>query len=464
MTVYALLEPLPCRTSMACSPVGGLASDLADPTLAWSVCLVGWQPARGGVLPDGLTRHSDGPASHVTGVLSRHHLACWVRELSSCGEAPMADLLTRTLAAHMAPAPVLRGGDGQSGPGQRGAGQGSGWSLDLSRPRIMGILNVTPDSFSGDGVHQRMASAVAQGVRMAEEGADILDVGGESSRPGAASVRCDEELDRVVPVVQALAREVDVPIAVDTCKPEVMRSALEAGATMINDITALRSKRPHQGAPGGGLGAVTEGPSVQGADLGAAAEGWLGADTGVLGANVGGLGVETAAMETEAPDADMDFLTHAVAHREVPIVLMHMQGTPGTMQKKPTYRHVCAEVYAFLAERLRWCVAQGIARHRLIIDPGIGFGKTLAHNLDLLHHLRLFRGLGAPLLLGVSRKRLVGAMSGEPDAGRRDVASHVLGAMAVLGGAHILRVHDVVGARQALAVAHAWSHGLDTVS
>ncbi|MBF0460063.1 MAG: dihydropteroate synthase [Magnetococcales bacterium] len=261
----------------------------------------------------------------------------------------------------------------------------------------MGIINVTPDSFSGDGLDRSVQAAVAQGVRMAAEGADILDVGGESTRPGAALVPVEEELQRVIPVVQALRQAVDLPISVDTSKSEVMQAALAAGAALINDVTALRG----------------EGRFVQ----------------------------------------------EVLAQRTEPVVLMHMQGVPATMQGNPVYRDVLADVYGFLAERVRWCVANGIARSRLIVDPGIGFGKNQRHNWALVRHLRLFRGLGLPILLGVSRKRLVGAMLGETVAEQRDVGSHVLAALGVLNGAQIVRVHDVAGARQAVAVAQGWAEG-----
>ncbi|MEO5349757.1 MAG: dihydropteroate synthase [Magnetococcus sp. YQC-3] len=271
-----------------------------------------------------------------------------------------------------------------------------GWRLDLSRPRVMGIINVTPDSFSGDGRHRSLEAAVAQGVRMAAEGADILDVGGESTRPGAQPVSSEEELARVVPVVEALAAAVELPISVDTSKPEVMQAALEAGAAMINDVTALR-------------------------------------------------GVEAAGC-----------VQRLLAHREEPIILMHMQGTPATMQAEPLYRDVVAEVSDFLAGRIAWCVANGIDRSRLLVDPGIGFGKSHAHNLELLRRMGALCALGVPVLLGVSRKRLVGNMTRVEEAARRDAGSHVLAALGVMNGARIVRVHDVAGARQAMDVVHAW--------
>ncbi|MBF0097476.1 MAG: dihydropteroate synthase [Magnetococcales bacterium] len=266
------------------------------------------------------------------------------------------------------------------------------WSLDLSQPRVMGIINVTPDSFSGDGLAGAPQQAVAQGLQMVAQGADLLDVGGESTRPGAAELSVQEELDRVIPVIEALVARVEAPVAVDTRKAAVMVAALQAGATMINDVNALR-------------------------------------------------GVEAS------------FVRQVLAARQEPIVLMHMQGIPATMQAEPSYQDVVAEVVAFLAERVRWCEEQGIARSRLLVDPGIGFGKDHAHNMTLLCHLSALQVLEVPVLLGVSRKRLTGWLTGEVEPHKRDVASHVLAAWGVCAGAAIVRVHDVAGARQALAVA-----------
>ncbi|MBF0183768.1 MAG: dihydropteroate synthase [Magnetococcales bacterium] len=266
------------------------------------------------------------------------------------------------------------------------------WQLDVRQPRLMGIINVTPDSFSGDGLAGCRQLAVAQGIRMVAEGADLLDIGGESTRPGAAEVSVQEELDRVMPVLEVLLTEVDRPIAVDTRKEAVMQAALQAGAAMINDVSALQ-------------------------------------------------GVTTS------------FARTVLAPRQEAIVLMHMQGTPATMQQAPHYQDVVAEVVAFLAERIRWCEEQGIARHRLLVDPGIGFGKEQEHNLALLCRLQALQVLKVPILLGVSRKRLIGWLAEEEDPQRRDVGSHVLAAWGVLAGAAIVRVHDVAGARQAIAVA-----------
>ncbi|MBF0426373.1 MAG: dihydropteroate synthase [Magnetococcales bacterium] len=265
--------------------------------------------------------------------------------------------------------------------------------LDCSRPLIMGVLNVTPDSFSDGGRHTDVEAAVAHGLAMAHAGAHILDVGGESTRPGAEPVSEREELRRVIPVIQALVRAVSVPVSVDTTKAAVMAAAIEAGAAMINDITALKGD----------------------------------------------------------PDA-----VKVLANATHPIVLMHMQGTPATMQHGPDYRHVVADVYDFLDQRIHFCQENGIAFERLIVDPGIGFGKSTVHNLELIRHLRVFYGLGLPVLLGVSRKQVVGVLTGEVEPAARDPGSQLLAALGALAGAHILRVHDVAGTRQALAVAQGW--------
>lgn len=253
----------------------------------------------------------------------------------------------------------------------------------------MGIVNVTDDSFSGDGLRGDPRCAIDQGRRMVEEGAHLLDIGGESSRPGAAPVPAGQELDRVLPVIEGL-RDCGVPLSVDTAKPEVMHAALAAGADMINDIAALKS-------PG--------------------------------------------AME-------------AVAESDAAVCLMHMQGNPGTMQREPRYGDVLAEVADFLAGRVAACKSAGIARDRIVIDPGFGFGKTMAHNLALLRHLDHFAALGVPVLVGISRKSMLGAMTGRP-VGDRVHAGVAAALLAVQRGAAIVRVHDVVATRDALAVLNA---------
>lgn len=269
-----------------------------------------------------------------------------------------------------------------------------GRPLDLTRPQAMGILNVTPDSFSDGGDFFSPETASAHAVRMAEEGAAIIDIGGESTRPGAAPVPTEEELERVVPVIEAVRARVPAVISIDSSKPEVMRAAVGAGAGMINDVRAL-------GAEGA---------------------------------------VETA--------------------RElgVPVCLMHMRGEPRTMQDEPRYHDVVAEISAFLAERVERCVAAGIHRDRLVIDPGFGFGKTTAHNLTLLSRLSEFGALGLPIVAGLSRKSLVGQLLDRP-VGQRLYGSIVLAALAAWQGAAILRVHDVAATVDALRIVGAVKDG-----
>ena len=261
----------------------------------------------------------------------------------------------------------------------------AGRPLDLRRPAVMGILNVTPDSFSDGGIFLSPDQAVARALRMAEEGADIIDIGGESTRPGAQPVSAPAEIGRVVPVVEALRRKISVPISIDTSKPEVMRAAVAAGAGLINDVRALR-----------GPGAL-----------------------------------------------------EAAAELEVPVCLMHMRGEPRTMQENPRYDDVVAEVAAFLGERLQAAQARGIPASRLVIDPGFGFGKTLEHNIELLRGLKQLQGLGAPVLVGLSRKSMIGKALGL-QVDQRLHASVALAVMAVEQGARIVRVHDVGPTVQAL--------------
>jgi dihydropteroate synthase len=260
--------------------------------------------------------------------------------------------------------------------------------LDLTRPRVMGILNVTPDSFSDGGRHVALAAALERARAMVAEGADLVDVGGESTRPGAAAVTADEEIRRVVPVIEALAAELPVAVSVDTSKPEVMRAAVAAGAGMINDVAALR--RP---------GAVEMATALG-----------------------------------------------------VPVCLMHMQGEPRTMQQDPRYDDVVGEVTAFLRARVAACTAAGMPRERLLVDPGFGFGKTLAHNLALLRGLPVVAGLGVPVLVGLSRKTMIGALLGDLPVGERLYGSVAAALVAVERGAAIVRVHDVAPTVQALRV------------
>jgi dihydropteroate synthase len=261
-------------------------------------------------------------------------------------------------------------------------------SLDLSTPRVMGVLNVTPDSFSDGGRFADVTAAVAHALRMVEEGAALLDVGGESTRPGAHAVSAEEEIYRVVPVIEALVAHTKVPISVDTSKPAVMTAAVRAGATLINDVRALREP--------GALEAA--------------------ADTGAA------------------------------------ICLMHMQGEPRTMQVDPRYDDVVAEVRSFLHERAEACRAAGIARDRLAIDPGIGFGKRLEHNLALLADLPALVGLGWPVLIGVSRKSMFAALLGRA-VDERVAGGVAMTTAAVLNGASILRTHDVAPTVDAVKVA-----------
>jgi len=249
--------------------------------------------------------------------------------------------------------------------------------LNLSRPLVMGIVNVTPDSFSDGGRHPSSRAAIDHAQRLVEEGADILDIGGESTRPGAQPVALQEELDRVLPVIEGL-RGVSVPVSIDTCKPEVMRAALATGASMVNDIHALQD----------------------------------------------------------------DDALQAVAASNAAVCLMHMKGTPQTMQQQPHYDDAVAEVGEFLRRRIAAAGAAGIAKNRIVIDPGFGFGKTLAHNLDLLRHLGRLRELGVPVLAGLSRKSMLGALTGR-EVGDRLAASVAATLLAVQKGAAIVRVHDV---------------------
>jgi dihydropteroate synthase len=261
----------------------------------------------------------------------------------------------------------------------------AGKPLDLSAARIMGILNVTPDSFSDGGKFVKKDAAIAQAQRMIAEGADILDIGGESTRPGAKVVPIAEEIERVVPVIEAIAAEIDVPISIDTHKPEVMRAAVEAGAGLINDINALRT-------PG--------------------------------------------ALE-------------AAANLAVPVCLMHMQGTPQTMQNNPHYDDVVSEVESFLLTRAEACLQAGIHSNKIILDPGFGFGKRARHNLRLMKHLSRLTDLPYPLLVGVSRKSIIGDML-NVSVDERLAGSLSLATIAVWQGAKLIRTHDVQATMQAV--------------
>ena len=262
--------------------------------------------------------------------------------------------------------------------------------LDLAEPVVMGILNVTPDSFSDGGRHASIDAAVEWGLAMAAEGAAIIDVGGESTRPGAAPVGLPDEIARVVPVIERLASRAGVPISVDTTKPEVMRAAVAAGACLINDVRALQ-------APGALAAAAESGAAV---------------------------------------------------------CLMHMRGEPRTMQADPQYESVVTDVREFLGGRIAACEAAGIPRERICVDPGIGFGKRPQHNLALLAALDRLAGPGIPVLVGVSRKSLLGIITGRP-TGERLAGSVALAALSVMRGAAIIRAHDVAATVDAVKVASA---------
>jgi len=259
----------------------------------------------------------------------------------------------------------------------------AGKILDLSTPQVMGILNLTPDSFSDGGQFATAKSAVQQTARMLEQGARIIDVGGESTRPGAAAVSLNEELDRVIPVIEKIALEFDTIISIDTSKPEVMDAAVKAGASFINDVNALRSD---------------------------------------------------GALET-------------AVKLGVPICLMHMQGMPRTMQTAPIYEHVTNDIVNFLSKRIQDCVDAGISHEQLLIDPGFGFGKTLEQNCQLMRELNTFKELGCPVLVGVSRKSMIGQIL-DVEVDERLIGSVALETLAVWQGANVIRAHDV---REAVA-------------
>ena len=263
--------------------------------------------------------------------------------------------------------------------------------LGLDHPLVMGIVNVTPDSFFDGGRFYDPHEAVAHAVRLVEEGADLLDIGAESTRPGALPVNQEEELSRLIPVVAAVAKAVSVPISVDTSKAAVARAAIDAGAVMVNDVTALRG--------------------------------------------------DTAMVEV-------------VVRTGAGLVLMHMQGSPETMQRAPHYGDVVEDITRFLAERARFAMDRGVAHERIVLDPGIGFGKTLAHNIDLLANLHAFLQLGFPVLVGPSRKGFIGQLTHRSVEGRAWGTAGVV-ALAVEHGASILRVHDVAEMKDVASVADA---------
>ena len=268
--------------------------------------------------------------------------------------------------------------------------------LDMTQTQIMGVINVTPDSFSDGGELRDSKAAIAHGLKLWEDGASILDIGGESTRPGSDPTPVEEELRRILPVIEALAAKTHAVISVDTRKAAVMRRAVDAGARILNDVSAL-SHDP----------------------------------------------------EALATAADLG----------LPVILMHALGDPKTMQLDPRYDDVLTDVYDYLEGRIAEAEAAGIARTKLIVDPGIGFGKTLRHNLELMAGLSLFHGLGVPLLLGASRKRWIGTLTAEPVAGNRVIGSVAAALAGADQGIQIVRVHDVKETRQALAVATAARNG-----
>lgn len=261
------------------------------------------------------------------------------------------------------------------------------YQLNLNRPHVMGIINVTPDSFSDGGQFVSINLAVEQALKLIAEGADILDVGGESTRPGAHPVSLNEELNRVIPVIEALSSVSTVPISIDTYKPEVMRLAIAAGADIVNDIRALQE-----------------------------------------------------------PDA-LDI----VANSKAGVCLMHMQGLPQTMQLAPQYDDVVSEVKQFLIDRMNVAISHGIAKNRILLDPGFGFGKTRAHNISLIQQLNKLIDIGQPLLVGLSRKSVLGSITGG-DESQRLYASIAASVISAMNGAKIIRVHDVKATVDALKV------------
>lgn len=267
----------------------------------------------------------------------------------------------------------------------------AGKTLDLSKPRVMGVLNVTPDSFSDGGQYYSLTKAHERAQQMAAEGAAIIDVGGESTRPGATPVSLQEELDRVIPIIEKLTVELDVPVSVDTSRPEVMREAIAAGVGFVNDIRAL-----------------------------------------------------------QAPAA----LVELAKHDKIPVCIMHALGEPATMQQAPVYQDVVSEVKAFLQQRITSCCAAGINLQRIVIDPGFGFGKNLEHNLQLLRHLEQFTTLDVPMLVGLSRKAMIGHVLGL-SVNERLYASLALAVLAVSKGARLVRAHDVKATVQAITMASA---------
>ena len=268
------------------------------------------------------------------------------------------------------------------------------YRLELgSRTQIMGVLNVTPDSFSDGGDFYSFNAAVAQGEKLAADGADILDIGGESTRPYSEPVSVEEEMERVIPVIETLSQRIDIPLSIDTTKAAVAEKAVLAGASIINDISALR-------------------------------------------------------IEPQLADVAVKY--------ELPIILMHMKGTPKTMQESPTYEDLFHDIASFLAERAEFAQEKGIPKSKIIVDPGIGFGKTFEHNFKILKHLRRFESVDLPLLVGSSRKAFIRKTLSDDDISAQsaevETGTQATVAVAALNGAHIVRVHDVANTRTTLKI------------
>lgn len=275
--------------------------------------------------------------------------------------------------------------------------EADGHHLDLlSRTHIMGILNITPDSFSDGGLYLDTEKAVEHALRLADDGADIIDIGGESTRPYSQRVPLEEELKRVIPVIEGIRRYSDIPISIDTYKAEVAKRAIDAGASIVNDITALR------GDP---------------------------------------------------------LMAEVVRDRQVPLVLMHMKGDPSNMQDNPTYDSLMEEISLFLKERAQYAISRGISKEKVIVDPGIGFGKTFEHNLEIINRLGILQELGYPILIGTSRKRFLGEIL-DKEPMERDIGTMATVTAAILNGANIVRVHNVKMAKDVVKVADALKKSL----
>jgi len=260
--------------------------------------------------------------------------------------------------------------------------------MQISNPMIMGVLNITPDSFSDGGKHLKTDAAIKQAQLMVSQGADIIDIGGESTRPGAQAVSDDDELNRVIPVIEALSDMIDTPISIDTSKPEVMAQAVNAGASLINDVSALQT----------------------------------------------------------------DGALQMVASLGIDVCLMHMQSSPRTMQNNPVYTDVIDDIKHFFTQRIEACISVGINENKILLDPGFGFGKTLEHNLEILKRLAEFKSFGLPVLTGISRKSMIGTLLNNRNVEGRVVGSVTAAIIAVQNGADIVRVHDVLETKDALMI------------